>query len=251
MAAGGLGIYGAASAPEQFRKHLSFIKNFFTTSSSSPTTDLIALFTTTPTPTLLKPSSFQKQLQILAPEEVEARLAQNQQLFRVVPNHSRDKQRKEYENLTLGYSIKRVASNNPIEDILSRHVPVRQIPARRPTPGHGDGRPLRQTDFRGIDSAGERSVGRQDGQGANNLDWDEIKRAKQKLKAITAAITCNKENQQGGEEELTPADLAPKGPASQIRLEGVDGLGVSILPIPIRLVYRLQCLKTFVVPIQD
>ncbi|KFH67171.1 hypothetical protein MVEG_07694 [Podila verticillata NRRL 6337] len=122
MAAGGLGIYGAASAPEQFRKHLSFIKNFFTTSSSSPTTDLIALFTTTPTPTLLKPSSFQKQLQILAPKEVEARLAQNQQLFRVVPNHSRDKQRKEYENLTLGYSIKRVASNNPIEDILSRHV---------------------------------------------------------------------------------------------------------------------------------
>lgn len=49
------------------------------------------------------------------------------------------------------------------------------------------------------------------------LDRDEIKRAKQKQKTIKAAITGNKQDQQEEEEELTPADLAPKGPASQIR----------------------------------
>lgn len=60
---------------------------------------------------------------MLTPEEVEARLAQNQQSFRVVPNHSGDKQRSEEKrNLILGYSINQVASNNPIEDDLSRHV---------------------------------------------------------------------------------------------------------------------------------
>ncbi|KAF9392448.1 hypothetical protein CPB97_001637 [Podila verticillata] len=79
-------------------------------------------FTTTPTPTLLKSSSFQKQLQMLTLEEVETRLAQNQQSFRVVSSHCSDKQRKEHENLIIGCSIKQVVSNNPIEDDLSRHV---------------------------------------------------------------------------------------------------------------------------------
>ncbi|KAF8988659.1 hypothetical protein BGZ52_005180 [Haplosporangium bisporale] len=122
LAAGGLGIYSAVSESEQFREDLSFIKASFTTSSSSPTADTARAFTTTSAPNHFKSSSFQKKLQMLTPEEVEARLAQNQQSFRVVPNHTSDKPRKEHDSLILGYSINQVASNNPIEDDLSRHV---------------------------------------------------------------------------------------------------------------------------------
>ncbi|KAI9231222.1 MAG: hypothetical protein BYD32DRAFT_223362, partial [Podila humilis] len=122
LAAGGLGIYSAVSESEQFREDLSFIKASFTTSSSSPNVDTARAFTTTSAPNHFKSSSFQKKLQMLTPEEVEARLAQNQQSFRVVPNHTSDKPRKEHDSLILGYSINQVASNNPIEDDLSRHV---------------------------------------------------------------------------------------------------------------------------------
>ncbi|KAG0040801.1 hypothetical protein BGZ82_008859 [Podila clonocystis] len=121
VAAGGFGIYSAVSESEQFRKDLTFIKASFTTPSSSPTTDARA-FSTTPALTHSKSTSFQKHLQMLTPEEVESRLAQNQQSFRVAPSHNSDKQRKEQGNLILGYSFNQVASNNPIEDDLSRHV---------------------------------------------------------------------------------------------------------------------------------
>ncbi|KAF9337024.1 hypothetical protein BG006_006498 [Podila minutissima] len=122
IAAGGFGIYSIVSESEQFRQDLTFIKASFTaTPSSSPTVDARA-FPTSPAPTHSKSSSFQKHLQMLTPEEVETRLAQNQQSFRVVPSHSGDKQCKEQGNLILGYSINQVASNNPIEDDLSHHV---------------------------------------------------------------------------------------------------------------------------------
>ncbi|KAG0019887.1 hypothetical protein BGZ81_009552 [Podila clonocystis] len=377
IAAGGLGIYSAVSESEQFRNDLTFIKASLTNPSSSPTTDARA-FSTTPALTHSKSSSFQKHLQMLTPEEVESRLAQNQQSFRVAPSYSSDKQRKEQGSLILGYSINQIASNNPIEDDLSRHVirakdgsidkvffgvfdghggwccsqkvaqelapavateldkvknardvmavmeaiengflklddkivneTVQQVlafPSRplacssllpaisgscalmayvdvkekdlyvactEPTRAFGDSRykwsketqenvfqlfpsyrqPHRNyhtppyvtakpvvkhhklqpedrflvmatdglwdklTSEEVIQLVGDLLDGKT-GKEQTILDRDEIMRAKLKLKAIKAAMTGNKKDQQEEEEELTPADLAPKGPASQIR----------------------------------
>ncbi|KAF9993535.1 hypothetical protein BGZ65_010913, partial [Modicella reniformis] len=61
---------------------------------------------------------------MLSAEQVEEKLAQHGRLFRVATKEEegrKDKSKQE-QPLILGYSVNQVASNNPIEDDLSRHV---------------------------------------------------------------------------------------------------------------------------------
>ncbi|KAI1321814.1 hypothetical protein EDD11_000090 [Mortierella claussenii] len=66
---------------------------------------------------------FEKQLKMLTSEQVEERLAVNEKSFRVkTKEEDRKNREREEQDLILGYCINQVASNNPIEDDLSRHV---------------------------------------------------------------------------------------------------------------------------------
>ncbi|KAF9113907.1 hypothetical protein BGX27_000596 [Mortierella sp. AM989] len=64
---------------------------------------------------------FEKQLKMLSQEQVEERLAQNEKSFRVITKEM-ERKNKTKQDLILGYCINQIASNNPIEDDLSRHV---------------------------------------------------------------------------------------------------------------------------------
>lgn len=55
------------------------------------------------------------------------------------------------------------------------------------------------------------------GQESLVLDREELKTIKDKMKAIKTAITNKIGDQTEEEEELTPANMAPKGPNSQVR----------------------------------
>ncbi|KAF9429920.1 hypothetical protein BGZ94_008959 [Podila epigama] len=109
--------------------------------SSSRSLPLRATFAHAPTPPSSSSSStsstesvpsqfaytrFQKRVQMLSPEQVEARLAQYQQSFRITPPVNmvgqQSKEKKGKRTTILGYSINQIPSNNPIEDDLSRHV---------------------------------------------------------------------------------------------------------------------------------
>ncbi|KAF9580067.1 hypothetical protein BGW38_003434 [Lunasporangiospora selenospora] len=62
-----------------------------------------------------------KQLRMFTSEQVEAKLAQNQKVFRLLTKEE-EKREKDNRELILGYSVNQVASNNPVEDDMSRHV---------------------------------------------------------------------------------------------------------------------------------
>ncbi|KAI8345156.1 phosphatase 2C-like domain-containing protein [Mortierella sp. GBAus27b] len=64
---------------------------------------------------------FEKQLKMLTSEQVEQRLAQNAKSIRVATKEE-ERRDKRKQDLILGYCVNQVASNNPIEDDLSRHV---------------------------------------------------------------------------------------------------------------------------------
>ncbi|CAO3573991.1 unnamed protein product [Mortierella alpina] len=115
----------------QLQKELSkaraeLTQNSFTQTSSSapsPFADPSARsFSPTPAESPFSHSRFEKQLKMLTPDQVEQRLAQNERSFRVLTKEQEARKDKERQDLILGYCINQVASNNPIEDDLSRHV---------------------------------------------------------------------------------------------------------------------------------
>ncbi|KAG0341060.1 hypothetical protein BG004_006163 [Podila humilis] len=119
--AGVLGIYSALSDAPQFHGDLSVLRSSLTNpSTASPTSALSNA--PSAAPKFAKSSLFEKRLQMLSEEEVEARLAQNQHSFKVQQSPSEKQRSKDERSLILGYSINQIASNNPIEDDLSRHV---------------------------------------------------------------------------------------------------------------------------------
>ncbi|KAG0200327.1 hypothetical protein BGX28_006559 [Mortierella sp. GBA30] len=59
---------------------------------------------------------------MLTPEQVEQRLAQNEKSFRVPIKVHETREDRKRQDVILGYCVNQVASNNPIEDDLSRHV---------------------------------------------------------------------------------------------------------------------------------
>ncbi|KAF9985623.1 hypothetical protein BGZ65_010330 [Modicella reniformis] len=64
----------------------------------------------------------QKSLKMLTPEQVELRLGNHQRSFRIAdPGKSKSKAGSD-QDVVQGYCINQVASNNPIEDDLSRHI---------------------------------------------------------------------------------------------------------------------------------
>ncbi|KAI7816885.1 phosphatase 2C-like domain-containing protein [Gamsiella multidivaricata] len=126
----GVSTYNVATSPSgwsaklvQLQEDISFARASFTNSPGpSPTAD-----PSSPTSSFrsFSPFSgeprFEKQLKMLTPEQVEQRLSQNQRSHRVITKEE-DRKNKSKQDLILGYCINQVASNNPIEDDLSRHV---------------------------------------------------------------------------------------------------------------------------------
>ncbi|KAF9179041.1 CTP synthase ura7 [Haplosporangium sp. Z 11] len=105
----------------QLQSDVSYARASFTSStlSSDPT---VRTFSPSFSPNPFSASRFEKQLKMLSPEQVEERLAQNQRSFRVMTKEQEKSKDKEKQDLILGYCVNQVASNNPIEDDLSRHV---------------------------------------------------------------------------------------------------------------------------------
>ncbi|KAG0315842.1 hypothetical protein BGZ97_007750 [Linnemannia gamsii] len=64
---------------------------------------------------------YEKQLKMLSSEQVDERLAQNEKAFRVITKE-KDAKEKNKDDIIVGYCVNQIASNNPIEDDLSRHV---------------------------------------------------------------------------------------------------------------------------------
>ncbi|KAF9095662.1 hypothetical protein BGX23_000162 [Mortierella sp. AD031] len=58
---------------------------------------------------------------MLSSEQVDERLAQNEKAFRVLTKE-KDSKEKSKQEVIVGYCVNQIASNNPIEDDLSRHV---------------------------------------------------------------------------------------------------------------------------------
>lgn len=58
---------------------------------------------------------------MLSSEQVDERLTQNEKAFRVLTKE-KDSKEKDKDEVIVGYCVNQVASNNPIEDDLSRHV---------------------------------------------------------------------------------------------------------------------------------
>ncbi|KAG0254051.1 hypothetical protein BG011_005995 [Mortierella polycephala] len=108
----------------QLQSDVSYAKTSFTNSSgptlsSDPSAGTFSpSFSSNP----FSASRFEKQLKMLSPEQVEERLAQNQRSFRVMTKEQEKLKDKAKQDLILGYCVNQVASNNPIEDDLSRHV---------------------------------------------------------------------------------------------------------------------------------
>ncbi|KAF9349461.1 hypothetical protein BGX26_012244 [Mortierella sp. AD094] len=127
---GGYGAYDYFSRASHFEK-------FFSTWNSNPLNSLqssLANSTSGPSsdPTFRSFSPFspsvglggpryEKQLRMLTHEQVEERLAQNEKSFRLMTKEM-ERRNKSKQDLILGYCVNQVASNNPIEDDLSRHV---------------------------------------------------------------------------------------------------------------------------------
>lgn len=65
---------------------------------------------------------YEKQsVRMLSSEQVDERLTQNEKAFRVLTK-DKDSKEKDKDEVIVGYCVNQVASNNPIEDDLSRHV---------------------------------------------------------------------------------------------------------------------------------
>ncbi|KAK3839218.1 MAG: phophatase 2C family protein [Linnemannia elongata] len=65
---------------------------------------------------------YEKQsVRMLSSEQVDERLTQNEKAFRVLTKE-KDSKEKDKDEVIVGYCVNQVASNNPIEDDLSRHV---------------------------------------------------------------------------------------------------------------------------------
>ncbi|KAG0253288.1 hypothetical protein DFQ27_007500 [Actinomortierella ambigua] len=91
-------------------------------SSSTPTTNTSTLYSQSspqPQPSSQQPSPFQKQqVKMLTPEQVTQHLARNQKTYKTATDNDEAGKR----GLVAGYCINQLASNNPIEDDLSKHV---------------------------------------------------------------------------------------------------------------------------------
>ncbi|KAG0307221.1 hypothetical protein BGZ98_000795 [Dissophora globulifera] len=134
IAVSGFGVYNFTTSPSSFNLHAQWLQTqrefsqlrssltSTTSGSPSPINEPSA-----PAQSFLSLSPFsgsprfEKQLRMLTPEQVEQRLAQHQQSYRVLTQEE-DRKNKSKQELILGYCINQVASNNPIEDDLSRHV---------------------------------------------------------------------------------------------------------------------------------
>ncbi|OAQ34819.1 protein serine/threonine phosphatase 2C [Linnemannia elongata AG-77] len=93
------------------------------TSGPSPTPGEHRSFSTGDSP-FQSPSlhRYEKQsVRMLSSEQVDERLAQNEKAFRVLTKE-KDSKEKNKDEVIVGYCVNQVASNNPIEDDLSRHV---------------------------------------------------------------------------------------------------------------------------------
>ncbi|KAG0293135.1 hypothetical protein BGZ96_003238 [Linnemannia gamsii] len=91
------------------------------TSGPSPTPGEHRSFSTGESPFYSPVHRYEKQLKMLSSEQVDERLAQNEKAFRVITKEKDTKERNKDE-VIVGYCVNQVASNNPIEDDLSRHV---------------------------------------------------------------------------------------------------------------------------------
>ncbi|KAF9425913.1 hypothetical protein BGZ76_003023 [Entomortierella beljakovae] len=107
--------YFVTTAPSLESAQASFL-NSATSAAASPTESAFRSFS----PFSGAPR-FEKQLKMLSQEQVDERLAQNEKSFRVLTD-GMERKNKPKQDLIVGYSINQVASNNPIEDDLSRHV---------------------------------------------------------------------------------------------------------------------------------
>ncbi|KAF9994073.1 hypothetical protein BGZ80_007930, partial [Entomortierella chlamydospora] len=126
---GGYGAYSyfsrtKASEFEKFFSTWNFpsLQSSFANSTSGPSSDptLRSFNPFSPSVNLGGPQ-YEKHLRMLDHEQVEERLAQNEKSFRVMTKEM-ERRNKSKQDLILGYCINQVASNNPIEDDLSRHV---------------------------------------------------------------------------------------------------------------------------------
>ncbi|KAF8926072.1 hypothetical protein BGZ58_000220 [Dissophora ornata] len=128
----GFGVYryttGSSSSDSsstklQFLKEISQIRASLTDSKAGPSPTVGD--SSEPVIRSFSPFSggphFEKQLRMLTPDQVEQRLAQNQNSYRVITKEE-ERRNKSKQSLILGYCVNQVASNNPIEDDLSRHV---------------------------------------------------------------------------------------------------------------------------------
>ncbi|KAK3848157.1 MAG: protein phosphatase 2C [Linnemannia gamsii] len=107
----------------QIQADLSHLRSSLTgqTSGPSPTPSEHRSFSTGEAPFFSPVHRYEKQLRMLSSEQVDERLAQNEKAFRVLTKE-KDSKEKSKEEVIIGYCVNQIASNNPIEDDLSRHV---------------------------------------------------------------------------------------------------------------------------------
>jgi len=107
-------VNGASAA--NFRSTLSTTVD----GTKSQVTGMIRNFTHAPLSQSLHAS--QKTVKMLTPEQIELRLGMHQRSYKVVNPTKSMGAAKSGKDVVQGYCVNQVASNNPIEDDLSRHV---------------------------------------------------------------------------------------------------------------------------------
>ncbi|KAF9904716.1 hypothetical protein EC991_002352 [Linnemannia zychae] len=125
----GVGIYHFSkkykhSGLPQIQADLSQLRSSLTGQASGPSptpSSGYRSFSTGEAPFFSPVHRYEKQLKMLSSEQVDERLAQNEKAFRVLTKE-KDSKEKSKEEVIVGYCVNQIASNNPIEDDLSRHV---------------------------------------------------------------------------------------------------------------------------------